>query len=163
MKEFFPERFTNISKLIYFEMVYTTNSKKQNSLLRTGCFQSNSQFSSCSKSIQFLILNYFSWLLFHVTGTAPELLRLLKVSTSSELYPDYFIVAYFYSISSLVSTVSEAPNSTLPFTAQHLCHLQNDMSCQWLPDDHQISGLLLNYVKVMNVFTYAEEFRGSSK
>ena len=35
---------------------------------------------------------YFSGLLFHVTGTPPWFLRSVKVCTSSELYPNYFLL-----------------------------------------------------------------------
>ena len=42
----------------------------------------------------FILLSMFfihiSRLLFHVTGTSPWFLRPVKVSTSSELYPNYF-------------------------------------------------------------------------
>ena len=37
-----------------------------------------------------VVLHFISRLLFHVSGTPPWLLRLVKASTSSELYPDYF-------------------------------------------------------------------------
>ena len=37
----------------------------------------------------------FSGLLFHATGTSPWLLRPVKVSTSSELYPVYFWLPTF--------------------------------------------------------------------
>ena len=38
---------------------------------------------------------YVSSLLFHTTDTPPQLLRTVKVSTSSELYPGYFRLLYF--------------------------------------------------------------------
>ena len=38
---------------------------------------------------------FFSRELIHVTGTPPWLLRPVKVSTSSELYPDYFQASSF--------------------------------------------------------------------
>ena len=37
-----------------------------------------------------LVLNFISRLLYRVTGTPPWVLRPVKASTSSELYPDYF-------------------------------------------------------------------------
>ena len=39
---------------------------------------------------------YISRLLFLATGTLPWLLRPVKVSTGSELYPGYFRLLYFY-------------------------------------------------------------------
>ena len=38
---------------------------------------------------------YVSELLFYATGTPPWLLRPVKASTSSELYPGYFRLLYF--------------------------------------------------------------------
>ena len=64
----------------------------------------------------FLLLNYFSRLLFHVTGTTPWILK----SITAELYSSYFIIAYFYPSFPLVSTVSEANSGTLVFTMQYL-------------------------------------------
>ena len=73
-------------------------------------------YFGCSEGIHFLILNHFSQLLFHVTGTLPWVLK----STSPKVFPNYFIVAYFYPIFPLVSTISEANNGTLAFTFQYL-------------------------------------------
>ena len=110
-----------------------------------------------SEGIHFLILNHFSRLLFHVTGTLPWVLK----STSPKIFPNYFIVAYFYPIFPLVSTISEANNSTLAFTFQYLvtygrpCHAS----------DHQMLPNLLSretevilrgdkYLKYMPPLTY---------
>ena len=54
-----------------------------------------SSFCCCSSFIFVLhfvvvVLHFISRLLCHVTGTPPWLLRPMKASTSSELYPDYF-------------------------------------------------------------------------
>ena len=38
---------------------------------------------------------YVSGLLFHATGTPPHLLRYVKASSSSELYPGCFRLLYF--------------------------------------------------------------------
>ena len=43
-----------------------------------------------------LYLYLISRLLCHVTGTPPWLLRPVKVSTSSELYPDYFRLPFLF-------------------------------------------------------------------
>ena len=43
-----------------------------------------------------LYLHLISRLLCHVTGTPPWLLRPVKVSTSSELYPDYFWLPFLF-------------------------------------------------------------------
>ena len=43
-----------------------------------------------------LYLQSISSLLCHVTGTPPWLLRPVKVSTNSELYPDYFRLAFHF-------------------------------------------------------------------
>ena len=43
-----------------------------------------------------LYLHLISRLLFHVTDIPPWLLRLVKVSTSSELYPDYFRLPFLF-------------------------------------------------------------------
>ena len=75
-------------------------------------------FFGCLESIHFLILNYFSQLLFHVASTPARLPRPMKVTTSSRLYPDYFNVAYFPPTFSLLNTVSEATSGTLPLTMQ---------------------------------------------
>ena len=45
----------------------------------------------CPKSILFVIPNYFSRLFFHFTGTQ----TLLLISTSSELYSNYFLLLNF--------------------------------------------------------------------
>ena len=42
-----------------------------------------------------IVLHFISKLLFHVTGTPPWLFRPVKVSTSSELYLDYFWLLCF--------------------------------------------------------------------
>ena len=42
-----------------------------------------------------------SWLLFHVTGTLPWLLKPAKVSTNSELYYDYFPLPTFLECSGI--------------------------------------------------------------
>ena len=42
-----------------------------------------------------VVLHFISRLLFHVTDTPPWLLRPVKASTSSELYPGYFRLLYF--------------------------------------------------------------------
>ena len=64
----------------------------------------------------FLLLNYFSRLLFHVTGNTPSILKSIR----AELYSSYFVIAYFYPSFPLVSTVSEANSGTLVFTMQYL-------------------------------------------
>ena len=46
--------------------------------------------------ILLLYLHLISRLLCHVTGTPPWLLRPVKVSTSSELYPDYFWLPFLF-------------------------------------------------------------------
>ena len=43
-----------------------------------------------------LYLHLISRLLYYVTGTPPWLLRPVKVSTSSELYPDYFRLPFLF-------------------------------------------------------------------
>ena len=43
-----------------------------------------------------LLVHLISRLLCHVTGTPPWLLRPMKVSTSSELYPDYFRLPFLF-------------------------------------------------------------------
>ena len=43
-----------------------------------------------------VVLHFISRLLYHVTGTPPWLLRPVKASTSSELYPDYFWLPFFF-------------------------------------------------------------------
>ena len=81
----------------------------------------------------FLLLNYFSRLLFHVTGTTPWILK----SITAELYSSYFIIAYFYPSFTLVSTVSEANSGTLVFTMQYLVIYGTPSHCQWSPDASQ--------------------------
>ena len=59
-----------------------------------------SSFCCCSSFIFVLhfvvvVLHFISRLLCHVTGTPPWLLRPVKASTSSELYPGYFWLLYF--------------------------------------------------------------------
>ena len=59
-----------------------------------------SSFCCCSSFIFVLhfvvvVLHFISRLLCHVTGTPPWLLRPVKASTSSELYPGYFRLLYF--------------------------------------------------------------------
>ena len=41
-------------------------------------------------------IHFISSLLYHVTGTPPWLLRPVKASTSSELYPDYFWLPFLF-------------------------------------------------------------------
>ena len=43
-----------------------------------------------------LYLHLISRLLYHITGIPPWLLRPMKVSTSSELYPDYFRLPFLF-------------------------------------------------------------------
>lgn len=48
----------------------------------------------------------------------------MKVSTSSELHCDVFIITYF-SVFSLVIRINETACGTLMFTMQHLCRFHN--------------------------------------
>ena len=59
---------------------------------------------------------YFSWVVFHVTDTSPWLLK----STSSEVYPNYFLLRSF-----LRNTASETTVGTLLLIVQHLRYLQD--------------------------------------
>lgn len=74
------------------------------------------------KNIQTLICTfacemiYFSWVVFHVTDTSPWLLK----STSSEVYPNYFLLRSF-----LRNTASETTVGTLLLIVQHLRYLQD--------------------------------------
>ena len=74
------------------------------------------------KNIQTLICTfacemiYFSWVVFHVTDTSPWLLK----STSSEVYPNYFLLHSF-----LRNTASETTVGTLLLIVQHLRYLQD--------------------------------------
>ena len=43
-----------------------------------------------------IILHFVSRLLYHVTSTPPWLLRPVKTSTSSELYPNYFWMSFLF-------------------------------------------------------------------
>ena len=43
-----------------------------------------------------IVLHFISKLLYHVTGTPPYLLRLVKASTSSELYTNYFWLPFLF-------------------------------------------------------------------
>ena len=72
----------------------------------------------------------FSLLLFDITDTPQGLLRSWKASNSSELYPNYFIDAYFCPILSLLNTVYEANSSYQGLTMQHVCYLRDVMSFQ---------------------------------
>ena len=53
-----------------------------------------SLFCYCSLFVVFL--HFISRLLYHVTGTPPWLLRPVKSSTSSDLYPDYFWLPFLF-------------------------------------------------------------------
>ena len=70
-------------------------------------------FCGCSESIHPSI-----WITFP-TYTPPLLLK----STSSKLYPHYFIIAYFSPIFPFLNTISNATSSTLAIMMQHLCFL----------------------------------------
>ena len=82
-----------------------------------------------------------SGVLIHVTGTPPWLLRLVKVSTSSELYPDCFRLPTVFDCSgiqflihlSFPNLVSYGTFGYLPLTAQYLCHLREAMPHHWSP------------------------------
>ena len=52
-------------------------------------------FFGCPKSMQFLILSFFSRLVVHVTSTLPWLLKCVKASSSSKLCTDYFLLLTF--------------------------------------------------------------------
>ena len=92
-----------------------------------------------------LMPGQLSGLFNHATSTSPWILRPVKVSISSELYPKYFRLSTFLDCSDIQffhsppfpNTVSQATFGYLPLTAQHLCDLQNTMrpasSCQVLP------------------------------
>ena len=43
-----------------------------------------------------VVSSFISRLVYHVTGTPPWLLRPVKASTSSELYPDYFWLPFLF-------------------------------------------------------------------
>ena len=86
-----------------------------------GCLEDNHPF----------IKNYFLRLPVYVNSTPPWLLK----SSSSELYPGYFIIAYFYPISLLVN---KATIGTLAFTVYHLYYLQSAMPRHWSPDAFQL-------------------------
>ena len=43
-----------------------------------------------------VVLHFISRLLYHATGTQPWLLRPVKASTSSDLYPDYFWLPFLF-------------------------------------------------------------------
>ena len=53
-----------------------------------------SSFCCCSLFVVFL--HFVSRLLYHVTGIPPCILRPMKASTSSELYPDYFWLPFLF-------------------------------------------------------------------
>ena len=63
--------------------------------------------------------------LIHVTGTPPRLVRPVKVSTSSELYPDYFRLPTFLNVqasSSLIHSPFQTQSVRLPLvTYPSLC------------------------------------------
>ena len=79
-----------------------------------------------------------SGLLIHVTGTPPWFLKPVKVSTSSELYPDCFRLPTFLDCSG-IQFFDSPPFSKhgqlgyLPLTVQCLRDLQDSMPCQRSP------------------------------
>ena len=82
-----------------------------------------------------------SGLLIHVTGTPSWLLRLVKVSNSSELYPDCFRLPAFLDCSG-IQFFDSPPFSQhshldhlryLSLTVQYLCDLGDPMPRQWSP------------------------------
>ena len=81
-----------------------------------------------------------SGLLVHVTGTPPWLPRLVKVSTSSELYTDCFQLPtfrsgiQFFDLPPFPNTASQTTFGYLLLTVQHLCDLQDAMPRH----DHQV-------------------------
>ena len=75
-----------------------------------------------------------SGLLVHATSIPPWLLKPLKVSTSSELYPEYFWLPIFldpgiqfFNSPPFPTQSVRLPLVAYPFTAQHLCDLQDTM------------------------------------
>ena len=82
-----------------------------------------------------------SGLFFHTTNTPPWLFRLVKVSTSSELYPDYFHLHTFFDCQafsflihlSFSNTVSQATFGYLPLAVQCLCDLRDIIPRHWSP------------------------------
>ena len=75
-----------------------------------------------------------SGLLVHATSIPPWLLRPLNVSTSSELYPDYFWLPIFldqgiqfFNSPPFPTQSVRLPLVAYPFTAQHVCDLQDTM------------------------------------
>ena len=94
----------------------------------------------------FILLNYSSRLLFHVTGNTPSILKSIR----AELYSSYFIIAYFYPSFPLVSTVSEANSGTLVFTMQYLViygtPCRQMLPSPFLREAENIPILLLTYL-----------------
>ena len=79
-----------------------------------------------------------SGILIHATGTPPWLHRPVKVSTSSELYPNFFRLPTFFDSSGI--QFYDSPPSHLGYlwlptlTVQHLCDLQDTIPCMRSPD-----------------------------
>ena len=97
---------------------------------RAICFFLFTFFNGWSEGIQFWI-TFDSWLHFHVTGSPPSLFK------SSEIFHDYFIIAYIYPNIPILKIVSKATVVYLALSVDPLCYLRDAMSYLWSPDSFQ--------------------------
>lgn len=97
---------------------------------RAICFFLFTFFNGWSEGIQFWI-TFDSWLHFHVTGSPPSLFK------SSEIFHDYFIIAYIYPNNPILKIVSKATVVNLALSVDPLCYLRDAMSYLWSPDSFQ--------------------------
>ena len=131
-------------------------------------------FFVCSQSSRFLFLNWFYRLLFNATGTLSWLLRLMKASISSGLYPDFFfllaaVLLFSYCAASLLLTryhtmpvvtrcfpgrQKTSPGDASVYTRKYIC---SHTYLTWNQFDQNFE-LVFKYVKVMNQFTIGNEF-----
>ena len=87
------------------------------------------------------MLEKLSGLLIHLTGTSPWLLRPVKISTSSELYPDYFQLPTFLVFSSIQLFYSPVPTQSvrLPLvTYPWLCSTYVTYRIPYHASSHQV-------------------------
>ena len=83
-----------------------------------------------SEGIQFWI-TFDSLLHFHVTVSPPSLFK------SSEIFHDFFIIAYIYPNFPILKTVSKATIVNLALSVDPLCYLRDAMLYLLAPDSFQ--------------------------
>ena len=95
-----------------------------------------SSFCCCSSFA--VVLHFISRLLFHVTGTPPWLLRPVKVSNSSELYPNYFRLPLLFHLPRALQFWVGVIYPQAFFTLRSFTNILNSTCvCQGLPGSWQ--------------------------